>query len=372
MLRRSAATAALVTLALGAPAWPQGTGVFTLAGPPDQEVEIEADRMVYGWEAQTLQLEGHVVARRGPGILRAASGTLDRAHGILTLSGGVLGVQGKDVLLADSAVVDLNAHSADLKDAVLYLKAMPANPDAPKAGANTLTLHGKRIRPIPGGYLAEACRLTPCDCAGEPDDELPADNDPPDHDPAPLGGRARRRPFQPSDRERRVGLRHRRGRRDRRDGRPRSAAVRARKPAGPAPDRYRRVERAGAADGRRRRRADAGHPHRERAVPRPPPLRGRAALDVPARAGGVRATGAHPARAADVRGRSRRRAVRALRGCRTGGTPHGIRADRSGRVGQGTRPALRRLARAGPAARPLAARALGSAGDERVRSPRRG
>ena len=58
MLRRSAATAALVTLALGAPAWPQGTGVFTLAGPPDQEVEIEADRMVYGWEAQTLQLEG--------------------------------------------------------------------------------------------------------------------------------------------------------------------------------------------------------------------------------------------------------------------------------------------------------------------------
>ena len=106
MLRRSAATAALVTLALGAPAWPQGTGVFTLAGPPDQEVEIEADRMVYGWEAQTLQLEGHVVARRGPGILRAASGTLDRAHGILTLSGGVLGVQGKDVLLADSAAVD--------------------------------------------------------------------------------------------------------------------------------------------------------------------------------------------------------------------------------------------------------------------------
>jgi LPS-assembly protein len=169
---RSAATAALVTLALGGAARAQDGSVFTLAGPPDQPVEIEADRMTYAWEPQVLHLEGHVVARRGTGILRAASGELDRARGILTLKGGVLGVQGKDVLLADGAAIDLNAKSADLKNAVLYLKERNANPDAPTLGKNSLILHGERIRRTTEGYIAEEARMTPCDCAGSPDYEL--------------------------------------------------------------------------------------------------------------------------------------------------------------------------------------------------------
>ncbi|MCA1828366.1 MAG: hypothetical protein LC689_15695 [Myxococcales bacterium] len=170
--KRSAATAALVTLALGAAARPETTSVFTISGPPDEEIIVEADRMTYGWETLLLHLDGHVVARRGRGILRAASGTYDRASGLLTLTGGVLGVEGKDVLLADSAAIDLEARTADLKSAVLYLKDRPADPDAPKSGVNTLILHGQRIRQIQGGYIAEEVRMTPCDCAGEPDYEL--------------------------------------------------------------------------------------------------------------------------------------------------------------------------------------------------------
>ena len=174
MLRRSATTAALLTFALGLPAFSQGGGAATLlAGPPDQEVLIEADKLVYNWEAQVLQLEGHVVARRGDGIVRAQSGTLDRAHGILALQGGVLGVQGKDVFLTDEAVIDLRTHVADLRAATLYLKERPANPDAPTAGKNTLVLHGTRVRKLAdSGYTAEEVRLTPCDCAGDPDYEL--------------------------------------------------------------------------------------------------------------------------------------------------------------------------------------------------------
>lgn len=185
MARRSAATAALVTLALGSPAWPQG---FVLAGPPDQVVEIEADQMTYAWETQVLKLEGHVKATRGEGVVRAAKGTLDRAHGLLSLDGGVLGVQGKDVLLADSALIDLNAKTADLEKATLYLKEKPANPDAPKAGRNSLILHGKRIRQLDEGYIAEDVTLTPCDCAGEPDYELLADTARIDGDRAHLSG----------------------------------------------------------------------------------------------------------------------------------------------------------------------------------------
>ena len=174
MLRRSATTAALLTFALGLPAWPQGGSAATLlAGPPDQEVLIEADQLVYGWESQVLQLEGHVVARRGDGVLRAQTGTLDRAHGVLALQGGVLGVQGKDVFLAEEAVVDLKTRVSDLRKATLYLKERPANPDAPTAGKNALVLHGTRVRKLSdGSYLAEEVRITPCDCAGEPDYEL--------------------------------------------------------------------------------------------------------------------------------------------------------------------------------------------------------
>src|SRR2546422_5617075 len=153
--------------------WPAFAQNAFFAGPPGAEVEIEADRIYYAWEKQLLQLEGHVVARRGPGLLRAASGSLDRAHGILKLEGGVLGVQDHQVFLADAAVVDLNSRSAELTKAVLLLKAGPPNPDAPRAGQNTLILHGAHVWQLERGhFLAENVTLTPCDCAGDPDYEL--------------------------------------------------------------------------------------------------------------------------------------------------------------------------------------------------------
>lgn len=186
MLRSGAATAALALLVLAPPARGQ-TSLF--AGPPGEEVEVEADRITYAWQAQLVRLEGHVVARRGGGILRAGSGSLDRAHGVLKLEGGVLGVQGRQVFLADAAIVDLNAHSAELTKAVLYLKVLPANPDQPRAGANALTLHGSRVRQLSGGrYLAEQVTLTPCDCAGNPDYELLANSAEIDGDRAHLHG----------------------------------------------------------------------------------------------------------------------------------------------------------------------------------------
>ena len=172
-MRSSFAAAAVLALAgLGLPAAAQ-TPLF--AGPPDAPVEIEADRVVYGWQPSVVKLEGHVVARRGGGILRANSGILDRGKGVLKLEGGVLGVQGKQVFLADAAAVDLEARTAELSKAVLFLKQLPANPDAPRTGANALTLHGSRVRQLERGrFLAEDVTLTPCDCAGEPDYELEA------------------------------------------------------------------------------------------------------------------------------------------------------------------------------------------------------
>ncbi|HET9751634.1 MAG TPA: hypothetical protein VFP52_01685, partial [Myxococcales bacterium] len=147
-----------------------------LAPTPSGPVEVEADEIVYQWEAQVIRLQGHVVVRREGALLRAGSGSLDRAHGVLKLEGGVLGVQARQVFLADAAIVDLNARSAELSKAVLFLKTLPANPDAPRAGANALTLHGARVRQLPdGGYAAEQVTITPCDCAGEPDYELIAD-----------------------------------------------------------------------------------------------------------------------------------------------------------------------------------------------------
>src|SRR4051794_41781300 len=92
--------AAAATLALAAGARAQTT---LLTPSPEGPVEVEADHIVYQWEAQIIRLEGHVVVRRAGGILRAGSGTMDRAHGILKLEGGVLGVQERQVFLADSA-----------------------------------------------------------------------------------------------------------------------------------------------------------------------------------------------------------------------------------------------------------------------------
>ncbi len=183
---RSGALTTLAVLVLG----PAARGEPALiAGPPGEEMEVEADRIVYAWEAQLLRLEGHVVARRGDAILRAGSGTLDRAHGVLKLEGGVLALQGRQVFLADAAVIDLNARTADLTKAVLFLKTRPVNPDAPRAGPNSLILHGARVREIgPRRYLAERVTLTPCDCAGTPDYELIADTAELEDDRAHLHG----------------------------------------------------------------------------------------------------------------------------------------------------------------------------------------
>src|SRR6267378_3108636 len=119
---------------------------------------------------------GGPAGRRGDGLLRAGSAILDRSKGILKLEGGVLGIQGRQVFLADAAVVDLNARTAELTKAVLFLKERTPNPDAPRSGANTMTLRGSRVRELSRGrYLAEKVTLTPCDCAGDPDYELIAD-----------------------------------------------------------------------------------------------------------------------------------------------------------------------------------------------------
>src|SRR6266446_261327 len=177
-MRRCAAIAAAVLCAATSPARAQGTAA---AVGPEQEVELTADRIVYDWQERKLVLEGHVVATRGPAILRAARGSLDRQTGILRLEGGVLAVQGRQVLLAEAAVADLNSRSADLKDATLFLKDRTAPPPelltdrsaVRAAGKNALILTGKRVRRLPSGaLLAEGVTMTPCDCAGEPDFEL--------------------------------------------------------------------------------------------------------------------------------------------------------------------------------------------------------
>jgi LPS-assembly protein len=177
-MRRRAAIAALFLCAASSPARPQGASA---AASQEEEVELTADRIVYDWEQRKLQLEGHVVATRGQGILRAARGSLDRRIGILRLEGGVLAVQGRQVLVAESAVVDLESRSADLGSATMFLKDRTAPPPSlltdrasvRGAGKNALILTGKRIRRLPSGaLLAEDVTMTPCDCAGRPDFEL--------------------------------------------------------------------------------------------------------------------------------------------------------------------------------------------------------
>jgi LPS-assembly protein len=201
-MRGIASAAALFLCALGWPVMAQTLQPFAvLAGPPDAPVEIEADSMTYGYDKKVLRLEGHVVARRGAGILRAGSGLYDREAGKLTLSGGVLGVQGRQVFIADAALVDVNARSAEFRAktsagttdtsdmAVLYLKEENANPDAPKTGKNALILWGRTVEQREDGtYAAKDVILTPCDCAGEPDYELRADDAVLDGDRAHLSG----------------------------------------------------------------------------------------------------------------------------------------------------------------------------------------
>src|SRR5712671_623540 len=177
-MRRRPAIAALFLCAASSPARPQAGNA---AIPQEQEVELTADRIVYDWVQRKLLLDGHVVAARGPAILRSARGSLDRRTGILRLEGGVLAVEGRQVLMAEAAVVDLESKSADLKDATLFLKDRTAPPPSlltdraavRAAGKNAMLLTGKRVRRLPSGALvAEAVTMTPCDCAGEPDFEL--------------------------------------------------------------------------------------------------------------------------------------------------------------------------------------------------------
>jgi len=178
-MSRRAALAAVALCAASAPASAQGGA--PAAGAQQDEVELTADRIVYDWELRKLDLEGHVVAVRGPAIVRAARGVLDRNTGILRLEGGVLAVQGRQVLVADAAVVDLESRTVDLKDATLFLKDRTAPPPSlltdraavRAAGKNALILTGKRIRRLPSGALvAEDVRMTPCDCVRDPDFEL--------------------------------------------------------------------------------------------------------------------------------------------------------------------------------------------------------
>ena len=176
-MRRCAAIAAVVLSA--SPMSLRAQGASALAESRDHpEVELTADRILYDWERRKLQLDGHVVATRGPGVLRAARGTLDRTTGILRLEGGVMAIQGREVLIADTAVIDLDSRAADLAAATMFLKDRTApspqtltDPKAVRAaGKNALVLTGKRVRRLPSGTLvAEDVTMTPCDCAGEPD-----------------------------------------------------------------------------------------------------------------------------------------------------------------------------------------------------------
>lgn len=183
-MSRHALIAALLLVA-----WPARSQSLLSAGPKGQEVFVEADRVIYDGEARSLRLEGHVVATRGEGVLRAQRGVLDRRANTLLLDGGVLAVQGREVLLADRALVDLTARAAELSHAVLFLKdrvsaarireggALVDRASARATGHNALTLTGSRVQRLEGGkLLAEDVTLTPCDCAGEPDYELTSPN----------------------------------------------------------------------------------------------------------------------------------------------------------------------------------------------------
>ena len=173
-MRPRRAIAALVLLVSAAAAGAEAPAVL-LAGPPGQQVAVEADQLEYDLETRVVRLEGNVVVRRGDATLRAARGVLDRKAGTLRLDGGVLGLQGREVFLADAALVDLALRTADLTNAVIYLKERAPPESNPRAGKNQVTLHGKRIRRVsPTALEAEEVTLTPCDCPGEPDFEIAA------------------------------------------------------------------------------------------------------------------------------------------------------------------------------------------------------
>ncbi len=168
--------AAALALLVSSAAAASDSPAVLLAGPPDQPVAIEADHLDYDLDSRVIRLEGHVVVRRADATLRAQHGVLDRKAGQLKLDGNVFGLQGRQVFLADAALVDLTLRSADLTNAVIFLKERPPSESNPRAGKNQVTLHGKRVRRLsPTALEAHDVTLTPCDCPGEPDFEIAAD-----------------------------------------------------------------------------------------------------------------------------------------------------------------------------------------------------
>src|SRR5438067_6287632 len=138
-MRRRAAIAAAVLAASSVAARAQGSSV-PVAQQAEPDVELTADRILYDWETRKLELEGHVVATRGPsGVLRAARGSLDRTTSVLRLEGGVIAIQGREVLVADTAVVNLDARSADLSSATMFLKDRTARSEERRVGKECRT-----------------------------------------------------------------------------------------------------------------------------------------------------------------------------------------------------------------------------------------
>ncbi|TMB29927.1 MAG: hypothetical protein E6J61_14165 [Deltaproteobacteria bacterium] len=149
------------------------TGMVAQAG----DVAMSADAVSYDWQARRWTFIGNVRAARGEGWLRADGGTYDAVKGLVTLSGNVFGVQGREVFVADEAVVDVNAREASLRAATLFLKdravAIPADAAHARSGKNALTLKATSVRRLESGAIqAGSVSMTPCDCAGDPDYEL--------------------------------------------------------------------------------------------------------------------------------------------------------------------------------------------------------
>ena len=78
-MRRRAAIAAAVLSASSVAARAQGVGVSGQV-QADGEVELTADRILYDWETRKLELDGHVVARRGPQAVLQASDQAGFVH----------------------------------------------------------------------------------------------------------------------------------------------------------------------------------------------------------------------------------------------------------------------------------------------------
>ena len=180
-MRWSAALAALLLPLWGSAAYPVAPAETEPSDPAmvaqAGDVAMSADAISYDWQARRWTFTGNVRAARGEGWLRADHGNYDAAKGFVTLTGNIFGVQGREVFVADEAVVDVNARAASLKAATLFLKdhgvPIPADAAHARAGKNALTLKARTVRRLDSGAIeAGSVSMTPCDCAGDPDYEL--------------------------------------------------------------------------------------------------------------------------------------------------------------------------------------------------------